>query len=53
MLVPVVSCVDPFDLSSDQEGATKVAFFSGPLYRYFSVYAVVEFQKQFAYSEVM
>jgi len=30
----------------------KLAFFSGPFYRYFSQNAVVEFQKQFAYGEV-
>lgn len=30
----------------------KLAFFSGPFYRYFSQYAVVELQKQFAFGEV-
>jgi hypothetical protein len=30
----------------------KLAFFSDQFYRYFSMYAVVEFQKQFAYGEV-
>jgi hypothetical protein len=30
----------------------KLAFFSGPFYRYFSEYAILEFQKQFAYGEV-
>jgi hypothetical protein len=30
----------------------KLAFFSGPFYKLFSMHAVVEFQKQFAFSEV-